>query len=271
MRSWAFALLLLASCSSNSAKNQYIFAEKLWNDGKYAAAVAEFEKVARRDPESELGLQALYRAATTQAYFLSQYSDAIRKLRIYSDKMGDGPSSWEAEKQVGDLLFEKMEQYDQALHHYQDLIRRKPENAEVPEFMYRVGKSYFYLWKFDDAIRTYRSLLKSHSTSPWAEKAAYEIGVTLFTRGESVAASPKRAGAETYQEAIDTFQRFIKLYPNSSLIPDAKFGIASCLEEMDQLDAAYHAFEALRSSYPSSQVIEVKLARIKERRAQRSH
>jgi TolA-binding protein len=69
---------------------------------------------------------------------------------------------------------------------------------------------------------------------------------------------------------MEAFTRFMKRYPQSTLIPDAKFGIASCLEEMDQLDAAYHAFEELRSTYPSPNVIEVKLVRIRERKDQRS-
>ena len=36
------------------------------------------------------------------------------------------------------------------------------------------------------------------------------------------------------------------------------------------IDAAYDAYEALRPSYPVRNVIEIKLARIRERRAQRT-
>ena len=75
---------------------------------------------------------------------------------------------------------------------------------------------------------------------------------------------------EAYQEAIDAYQKFLKAHPGSALAPEAQFGIASCLKELDQLDAAYHQYEALRGTYPSPKVIEVKLARIRERKMQRS-
>ncbi len=257
------AWLSASACTSNSPQNQYILAEKLWTDGKYEAAVVEFERVSRRDPDGELGLQALYRAAVTEAYFLSQYGEAIRKFRTYAEKRAGHESAWEAEKQVGELLFAKLEQYEQAVQHYEALLKAKPDAPEAPEFLYRVGRSQFFLWHFSEAIDTYRRLIRRHPTSEWAERGMYEVGVTLYTRNKQ--------SEEGFQEAIDAYQAFLKKYPKSALVPEARFGIAACLEEMDQLDAAYHAFEALKSTYPSPQVIQIKLARIKERKAQRSH
>jgi TolA-binding protein len=252
-----------SSCTSNSPQNQYVLAEKLWSDGKYEAAVVEFERVARKVPDSELGLQALYRAAMTEAYFLSQYGEAVRKFRTYAEKREGHESAWEAEKQIGELLFAKLGQDEQAIQHYQQLIKDKPSAAEVPEFLFRIGRSQFFLWRFSEAMETYRKLIKRSPTSEWGERAMYEIGVTLYTRNKQ--------SEEGFQEAIDAHQAFLKKYPNSKWAPEARFGIAACLEEMDQLDAAYHAFEALKTTYPSPQVIQIKLARIKERKAQRSH
>jgi TolA-binding protein len=259
-----FALLSFAgACTSNSPQNQYILAEKLWSDGKYESAVMEFERVSRRDPNGELGLQALYRAAVTEAYFLSQYGEAIRKFRTYAEKRAGHPSAWEAEKQVGELLYSKLEQYEQAIQHYEALLKEKPDSADAPEFLFRVGRSQFFLWRFSEAIASYRSLTKRYATSEWAERAMYEIAVSLYTRNKQ--------SEEGFQDAIDAYQAFLKKYPSSRYAPEARFGIAACLEEMDQLDAAYHAFEALKSTYPSPQVIQIRLARIKERKAQRSH
>jgi TolA-binding protein len=147
---------------------------------------------------------------------------------------------------------------------------------EAPEFQFRIAKSHFFLWHFADAIQAYETLIKSYPQTPWAEKASYEIGVTYFTRGEQhagrggLASMSLARDSDVYQEAIDAYEKFLKKYPNSELAPQARFGIAACLEEMDQLDAAFHAYEALRASYPSPKVIEIKLARIRERKAQRS-
>jgi TolA-binding protein len=265
----AVTAFTVTGCTVDSAKRHYVLAEKLWTDGKYAASVAEFEKVVAKDPHGKLGAQALLRGATTQALFLSQYSEAVRKLRQYVEASPDPSTTWEAQKEIGDLLYSKLEQYDQAVRHYQTLVQLRPDAPEVPEFMYREGRSYFFLNQFDDARKTYEQLIRQYPSSPWSEKGQMEIGQTLLTQGEQ--SGGRTIAAETYRSAMAAFQSFIQKYPNSTQIPEAQFGVASCLEELDQLDAAYQAYEALRGKYPSKNVIEIKLARIRERKAQRSH
>jgi TolA-binding protein len=262
----ATAVLVLAatSCGLSSEKKRYVLAEKLWTEGNYAASVSEFEKVYVRDPRGSLGRQALYRAATTEAYFLSQYSDAIKKFGTFAQLTDDPSAAWDAQKQIGEILFSKMELHDQAIQQYQAMLKMKPDSPDVPMYKFRIAKSQFFLWKFDDAVAGYRDIIKTYPQTPWAEKAAFEIGVSYYTRSE------RNAGSESYQDAIDAYESFLKAYPKSEFVPEAKFGIASCLEEMDQLDAAYQAYEALRSTYPSPKVIEIKLVRIRERKAQRS-
>lgn len=244
-------------------------AEKLWTDGNYAAAVNEFEKVHTQDPKGKLGLQALYRAATTEALFLNQYNDAVNKLRTYAELTEDKETAWDAQRQVGDLLFNKLESYDLALEQYQKLLKQNPRSPDSPMFLYRMGKARFFLWRFNDAIQTYREVLKLYPKTVWGENAAFETGVTYFTRGEQ-AVDGKPGTSEAYQDAIDAYESFIQKYPKSPHVIEARFGIAACLEEMDQLEAAYQAFNALKDTYPSPNVIKVKLARIRERRSQRN-
>jgi len=265
------AILIVSgnACSVNNAKRNYVIAERLWNEKKYSAAVAEFDKVYTKDSMGPLGLQSLYRSALTQAYFLSQFSEAVRKLKIYTEATKPSPQTWEAQKLIGELLFSKMDQYDLAIQHYRALLAQKPTSPDAPEFLFRVGKSLFFAADFNGAIREYQNLMKIYPKSIWAEKAAYEVGVTYFTRGEQ-RPDEKGPGTEAYQDAIDAYEDFIKKYPKSQWIPLAQFGIASCLEEMDQLDAAYQGYAALKDTYPSPKVIEIKLVRIKERKVQRS-
>jgi TolA-binding protein len=177
--------------------------------------------------------------------------------------------AWDAEKQVGELLFSKLERYDQAAQHYQLMLQKHPDAPEAAELLYRIAKSKFFLWEFDEAITNYRELIRHHRNTQIAERAAYEVGLTYFTRGEQRPGGAT-SGKEAYQDAIDAYDDFIRQYPKSQWVPEARFGIANCLEELDQLDAAYHSYEALQSIYPSPNVIAIKLARIRERKAQRS-
>lgn len=263
-------LVSLTACSPNNAKDHYILAEKLWSNGNYAASVTEFDKVTQRDPKGILGRQALFRSAMTQALFLSQNNLALRKFKSYIEQSGDSDVSWEAQKQIGEILFAKTEQYDLAIPHYRAMLQARPKDPEAPDFQFRIAKSYFFLWQFDDAIFAFKELQKNYPNSLLAERAAFEIGVTAYTRGEQRPATGHSTGPEGYQEAIDAYQRFLTRYPHSALDVEARFGIAACLEEMEQLDAAYHQYESLLKTYPSPKVIQIKLARIRQRRAQKS-
>ena len=173
----------------------------------------------------------------------------------------------EAQRQIGELLYTKLERYEKAVEHYQGLLKKNPTGPDSAFFKYRIAKSDFFLWKFNDAIEAYQTLIREHPGSRYSEKARFEVGVTYFTQGEK----GQEKGAQAFQQAIEAYQQFIKLFPKSELVPQARFGVASCFEEMGQLDAAYHAYEELQSSYPAPKVIQIKLARIRERRAQRNH
>jgi TolA-binding protein len=273
LRLASLALVLFSACTVDSAKRHYVLAEKLWTDGKYQAAVAEFEKVVAKDPHGKLGAQALLRGATTQALFLSQYSQAVKKLRLYIEASPDPSAAWDAQKEIGELLYSKLEYYDQAIIHYQGLVQLRPDGPEVPEFLYRIGRSQYFLGHLDEARAVYESIVANpkplFKESPWSEKSSFELGETELTRGEQT--GNHGASGEIYRKAMADFESFVSKYPKSSLLPQAQFGIASCLEELDQLDAAYQAYEALLKTYPSKNVVEIKLARIRERKAQRSH
>ncbi len=248
----------------DSAKNHYVLAEKLWSDQKYVAAVAEFERAAAKDPRSLLGQQANYRAAMTQFLFLFQYNDAIRKFKSFVETSSDGPMAWDAQIKIGEILFSKLDHYDQAIVHYQSLIREKPTALEVPEFFFRIAKSQFYLFQFKEALKTFRELNQRFPKTKWGEKAEFEVGITYFTCGEH---HSEELGIKSnvYESAIEAYKRFIQDYPQSELVGEAHFGVASCLEELDRLDEALIAFEGLKKKHPSPYVIDVKLNRIRQR------
>lgn len=270
-RLWAALVLLLigSGCSVDNAKRHYALAEKLWTDGKYAAAVSEFEKVSQRDPTGKLGTQALLRGATTQELFLKQYAEAVQKLKRYTEISHDDASVWAARKQIGEILFNKTEQYDQALRWYQNLLQLQPKAEEVPEFTYRVARCQFYLGKFEDALASYLLIIKANPQTQLAERATFEIAQTHLAQGEQ--AGTARTAQDYFKNALAAYQDFLKKFPKSSLAPEAEFGIASCQEATDQLDAAFQSYQALLDTYPSRKVIEIKLERIRERKTQRSH
>ena len=261
----AFVLVSFIGCTSDTAKKHYLAGEKFWAEKRYQDAADEFEVTHRKNPTGKLALKSLYRAAMTQALFLSDYPRALENFRTFIDAASpSSPTVWTAKKQVADILFDKQRKYSEAAQYIKTLIEERPDAPEVPEFKFQIAKAYFYLWKFEDAIAMYQRIQQDYPGSVWAERASFQTGVTLFTAGEE-----KQLVKDPYKKAMEAYKQFIQKYPQSMWAVQARFGIAACLEELDQLDAASKAYSEIVESYPSPHVIRIKMARIAQRLVQR--
>lgn len=249
-----------AGCTVQGSKRSYILAERFWSEGNYADSVREFEKVVKADPKNALGMQALFRAAMTQTLFLHQHAEALDKLKTYLQLTEDPEMSWSARKEVGEILYSKQRKYGEALVWYQELLHQRPRSKDAPEIHFRIARCQFFLWKFSDSIQTLKEIEFKYPGSSWAEKAAFEIGMTLFTQADD-----ENVGS-SFPVVVQAFESFIQRYPKSHSVPHAQFWIASSFEEMERFDDAYARFEALKGKHPEPHLVEVKLKRIQERR-----
>jgi TolA-binding protein len=280
----SFWVALLGACSVDSARNHFILGEKLWEDRNYSAAVSEFDRVVMKDPRGQLGRKALYQAAMTQYLFLADFPGALQKLKTYAELTPDPEDRRRAVVLMGEITYAHLEHYEQAIGVYQALIRERPEDPAVPEFRYRVAKSQFYLFQFDEALAGFKSLIQAGKTaapsvrSPWVERAALELGAVYLARGQRQGGvlDPKKwersqpSGPGDFKAALAAYEVFLKDYPQSEWKVQAQFGVASCYEELNQLDEAQTAFAALKGLYPSERVIDLKLKRLRTRIAQRN-
>lgn len=247
-----------------------MLAEKLWQEKNYAAAVAEYEKVIQKDPSTKLGIQAGFRAAMTQTLFLNEHLSALRKLNRIVEANIDPEFTYLAHRQMGEILFSRLEQHEQAIAQYERMIELYPKDPNQAEYVFRIGKSQFHLLRFDDAMKTYKIVVDQFPNTEWAKRARFETAVAQQTKGHQLQAKETRSANEVFKQAVKRYEEFIKLFPNDPLALQAKFEIGNCYEELDQIDAAYKAFEELKEKHPNRTVIELKLRRIRERKEQKN-
>ncbi|MCC7442238.1 MAG: tetratricopeptide repeat protein [Bdellovibrionales bacterium] len=194
----------------------------------------------------------------------------MEKFQQYVRLAGEGADTLAVERQVGDLLFEELGEYSETVKHYEAMITRRPADPERARYLFRVGRSYFFLWRFSESIATFERISREFSGTHWAERAAFEIGLAHFTSGGHRSGTENQVDETVaYRKAIAAYEAFLKTFPGSALRSRAAYGIASCYEELDQLDTAYRKYQEILESYPSPNVIKIKLARIRERLAQR--
>lgn len=258
------ALSFFAACTSSTAKNAYVFAEKLWSEGKYAAAVVEFDKVTQKDPKGRLGLQALYRSAMTQTLFLEQHADALVKFEKYIQQGGQPDTIWSAQKQIGEIYFDRMKNYPRAIQYYEALLEQRPNVPEAAEFLYRVGLCKHRIWDFDGAVEEFTKLRSRFPQSEWAERALFGIAQAQMSDGERKNEQLGK-GAESFKKAIQSFELYLKLYTQSTRVPEAKFLLASCYEQIDQYASALERLKEIEAIYPVPGVVPLKVARLEKK------
>jgi TolA-binding protein len=230
-------------------------AERLLEDKKYDAAINEFQTIVDKEPFSELGRFALLKIAQIQHIYLGRAHDAQLSYELLAKRTKDPSQLIEIDKALASLAFDNLEEFELAISIYQRLLEKNIKDSEAALFTFKIGRSYFFLNRFDDAIRTFESIQEKYPNMEFAKKASLEIANALSAKGDCKGA--------------------IKLYEKLAADSDkdthslAVFADAACQEELDNLEKAYDLLSSIKKTYPVPSVVEMKMNKIKRRKIMR--
>lgn len=228
-------------------------AEKLWEERKYDASIREFKKIVSDNPNSLLGEQALYRIGVTQYLYTNEFIPAINSFRSFIQITKDEDLKYQAQKNIADIYFTKLEVYQKAIEEYSDIIKRYPTKTEKDIFQFKIAKSYFYRLDYKKSLEHYNKLIETYPASSLVSESEYQIASIYFTLGQ-------------YEDAIENYLKVINKYPNSMQEVLSKFGLANSLAEMNDLDGALKVYKEIINRYPSKNVILMKIKKLRARR-----
>lgn len=255
-----FIIFLVTSCANQSSITaRYLTAEKLWTEKKYEASVIEFDKVVKENPNSAMGLQALWRASTTRSLFLKEYSEALRGLQSFVDQSAQQNLIKEAQKEIGEILFSKLNQYEKAIEHYQKLIDSGKFSQEEGFFLYRISRAYVSSGKIRKAISIQEKILSKYKDDELIIKTKLDLAQNWYTIGE--------IDKQAYLKSLQYYQQVsndVKTR-NRKKYNEAQFGLAMVLEEMDRSDEALKIYQAIEKEFDIPNVIKIRIQKIYER------
>lgn len=120
------------------ALNDYILAEKYFEEGKYENSIKSLVNIIEEHPQSGLVGEALY--------FL------------------------------GDIYHFKIKDYSQAIDEYQSLIQKFPQNRFVANSQFKTGECYRKLQMWPEAIEAYKKFIKHYGNYGYSDYAQFYIG-----------------------------------------------------------------------------------------------
>lgn len=236
-------LFFLLACSSSTFDQDIMNAEAKIGLNDTAGALKIYRHIAEKYPNDKRRPEVLVRIARVQNIFLGDYASAAKS---YSRVIGDYPESKAAidAREERAELYHKMGDMEGAVEDISTLIKRFPDNADKYRLM--LARMYMATKEYVQARVELAQVIKSKTVSKnFIEEAAFMYAESYFLTGDTDAAA-------------GWLDAFIKEFPKSEYIDEAKLHLATCLEETGKLGAAKTVMEDVKN-YPNQKVIDSRM------------
>lgn len=222
----------------------------LRQQARYGEAVALFEKLHDEQPSFSRIPQALFQTAEMQDLYLGRYSDALLTYLMLERDYPHAPEVSAARIQVAVLYKYRLNDCSQAIAVYQKVLDETDRDND--QLQYEVADCYFRLNNFAQARIEFETLLKNYPQSDLFAEVQYRIAMTYALEGQL----PEAAGA---------YRVVIERWSESPYAVEASFGLATVLEEQEELVEALKILEDLEGIYPKQDVLARKTEQVRER------
>lgn len=251
------ALILLISatgCNVSFQNWQFRAANKLAAKKQYRTAIDLYSRVMRRGPTQPLAIEAARAGARFAAFEAKDYEKAAEfqsHIVLYSK---DSMERLNAQRELVDLYFVKIRDYDQALVELSHLIPLIPPK-ERPIYQLQVARSYFNLNNLSQALIEIEEILSKKKISRDLRFDA------LVFKGNILQASKR------LDEAIKVFTELRRDFQKRAEAENIGMSLAVSFEEKNELKAAVDVLEDMKQHSPNPEFIQIRINRLKERMA----
>ena len=226
----------------------------LRQSGQYAEAVELFSGLHDDNPSFVRVPQALFQKAEILDLYLFRHSDALLTYLLLERDYPDAPEVAPARRQVASLFKFRLDDCGQAIAAYQKVLDLPgPDNDRL---QYEVADCYFRLNNYEQARIEFENLLSNYGFSDLTAEVRYRIAMTYALEGKR-------------PEAAAAYRLVIQDWPESPYAIEASFGLATVLEEQEELLEALKILEELDGIYPKQDILKKKTDQVRERIAKK--
>ena len=219
------------------------------NAGEFREAVAEFERVMKRDPGSMIAVKAARENAKILLYDLKNYDKAIESLKYLILHSKSSEERWKSQSQIAQIYFDNLAWYDRALVEYSKLLASSLSEEETYKIKLAVARSYYYLGQFSQSW----SEINQIKIEP---KKSFDV---LLLKANI------RLALKDYAEAAKGLEKILIDFPDESKKENVGINLALCYEELGVYKEALRVLEQLRLNYEPKEYIELRIKKINER------
>jgi tetratricopeptide (TPR) repeat protein len=232
-------------------ETRFLFAECLFEAGRFQEAAAQYEQVAAVDTFSRyLEKAASKRIQCLEALRAEGTIDADTLLAAYEDFLRMDPESDKAVPirfKQGEILFNDR-RYGPSAAIFREIIETHPKHKDVLRAWILELEALFEGGQFEALEQRARDLLEQPFALTEAERSRTEhlIRFSQFQRAHADQESGE------YLDAAKGFETLVAEAPKIEIAPDALFNAAICYEKAGETSKAAACYEQIVLHYPSS-------------------
>jgi tetratricopeptide (TPR) repeat protein len=241
----------LCACSPPEAR-EYKAGQVQAEQGKYKEALAHFDRVLKRNPESESAMKAARDGARIATLELKDYAKAIQYHQFLVLNSTDPKERMNAQKALAALYFDQLQNYDKAILEYNKLIKDSESDADKAQYKLDIARANYYQNNFFQAQSELEQLLKL--------KVEDEEKFSAMVLQSNIYIAQKE-----YSKAIELLKKVIATYPDKALQENVPQTLAVCYEETSNFLEAIKTLESIKQHHPQPDYVELRIKRLKER------
>ena len=245
-----FALSLL-SCTSGE-RQEFRRGQKALEQGQKSLAVHHFERMLKRNPETSEALAAARQGFRTSYYDLKDYKKAIEFLRFVILKSQDSKERIALQTQLATIYFDHLQDYEKSIEEFGRLTGVPLSDADSMKVRFYLAQAYYHKNDFFQAKSELRELLQKSMSS--------DLRFNVLILQTNIFVSEKN-----WSEAIDNYQKLIRLFPEKDISENLSLNLSACYEESQDYSNAIAVLERLREKHTDLDYINIRIKKIQQR------
>ena len=229
-----FALCRLSFPQNTPANDDFLYAQKLFNDGYYDLSISQLRLFMQRYPDAQQVADA-WRLTGEANFALKKFVAAREAFETLEIRYPAHPTIETARLRIAEC-FAKQNDHKSAALTYQRFVLLHPKSGKAPEAQFRSAELWLRIGEAEKAREMLYKLLEDYSGSDYRLPSHLLLVQSFENSGDS-------------KRALDEAERLLRTFPQNDLTPQAYFIRARLQEQLGQFQLAETSYQELVSRF----------------------
>jgi TolA-binding protein len=245
--------LLLLSCSESKLYEQ---ARQACNNGDFQTCEKKFHDYTIDYPRGSNAAEAHYRIGYINHVWKKNYYKALDSFDQVLKHFPDSQFTFDAGMGMAAIYSEKFGNYADAVEACERVVKVTYDEEKAARARYEAALLLVKLKQYPGAMAHLEKIAKGGAKSDVKTEAGFQAASVAYLEGRT-------------KEASQMFEDFARKNPKHRLWAEARFNMAQCSEELEELDRAVAILEGIKDSYPNREALLLKIDKIEKRKMKR--